>query len=311
MTTQNGYHEVICSHLYQNGYLKGMYADLIVRMQYQPLGQDTKKTAVDGIMFKLHRIIAIRSPFLQGLLQDQELNSEYQPTSQLTIVTHDKNLTPAGLGVAFGHLYASYSQHLLAQDMPLDERQNETRSTLLCSVLSAANLLQLHDLAQLTTEYIKQSMSRDTVIQYCGFLQESGHQQQELKDAVFTYLCRGVVLETLENVGLIWGCEDGKGFAALVKLFVELPFEWLKNVIESKYFEVPSDMERFSFAKAVIEQRKAVNGVAPVEENVLLTFGGKRQSGVTVVRKSKSVSQIALIPNGTNGERRIWKAGQV
>jgi predicted metalloprotease with PDZ domain len=70
MTTQNT-HDVICSHLYQNGYLKGLYADLIVRMQFQ----GKSKSSIDGIMFKLHRIIAIRSPFLQKLLSDQE--SEY------------------------------------------------------------------------------------------------------------------------------------------------------------------------------------------------------------------------------------------
>jgi predicted metalloprotease with PDZ domain len=69
-------HDVICSHLYQNGYLKGLYADLIVRMQFQNQSKQPVQSSIDGIMFKLHKIIAVRSPLLQKLLSDQE-NAEY------------------------------------------------------------------------------------------------------------------------------------------------------------------------------------------------------------------------------------------
>jgi predicted metalloprotease with PDZ domain len=69
---QQNSHDGICSHLYQNGYLKGLYADLIVRMQFQNQTKQAQQSSIDGIMFKLHRIIAVRSPLLQKLLADQD-----------------------------------------------------------------------------------------------------------------------------------------------------------------------------------------------------------------------------------------------
>lgn len=87
-----------------------------------------------GILFKLHRIIAIRSPYLAALIQDVEQSSNeyvyaivhltlkrYQSSITISIHSKDPYLTPRGLGVAFGHLYASYSAMLLDADSA-DER---------------------------------------------------------------------------------------------------------------------------------------------------------------------------------------------
>jgi hypothetical protein len=147
------------------------------------------------------------------------------------------------LGVAFGHLYASYSQLLLSDDNPEDR---ESRPQLLCSVWAAANLLQLGDLAALCTDYIKQNVNRSTVVPYCLAAQGTNYQSsQDVKDFLFTYLCKGVIMETIDQSGLLWGNMEGKAYKALVGIFAELPFDWIKSIIESQYFDAPTDMERY------------------------------------------------------------------
>ena len=79
--------------------------------------------------------------------------------------------------------------------------------------------------------------------------------------------------------------KDEEQYNTLVSLFAELPFEWLKKIIESQSFEVPSDMERwmndlssrFALAKQIIalrtEKKNLEKSRDKSEENVLLAFG--------------------------------------
>jgi hypothetical protein len=63
--------------------------------------------------------------------------------------------------------------------------------------------------------------------------------------AVFTYLCKAFLDDVLEKKGIIWGGNPGsKGYVFCVQTFAQLPFEWIKGVVESKYFDAPSEMER-------------------------------------------------------------------
>ncbi|KAI8819008.1 uncharacterized protein EV422DRAFT_487756, partial [Fimicolochytrium jonesii] len=309
-------HDVVCSHLYHTGYMQALYADLIVRLQLGgstgtvPNGDGASPT--DAVHFKLHRIIAIRSPYFASALAEMEANGEYAPVATLTIHQHDPNLTPEGLSIAFGHLYGLFSQSHLTDgsdhDLPPQQRSARLRS-----VLSAATLLQLDDLASLAGELIKSDISRTTVLDYCHFASHPdfgasyGKHSQDIREAVLVYLTRGVVRDVADQFGIVWGNRDGEGYKELVATFAELPFEWLKKVVESKGFEVPGDMERFNFAKEIValrqRRRQAGGGGNPRaggppagatvpnrllagEENVLLAFGSKDRSGVTIVRKA-------------------------
>ncbi|KNC99053.1 uncharacterized protein SPPG_06004 [Spizellomyces punctatus DAOM BR117] len=325
------YHDIICSHLYHNGYLQGLYADLIIRLQnvHPAVNGVSGGSPLDGILFKLHRIIAIRSPYLSSLLQDMEANGEYQPIVSLTLPTHDPNLTADGLSIAFGHLYASYPHSLLAST----DGAPGQRSALLRSVLCAANLLQLGDLANIAADQIKADITRGTVMDYCHFISQPeyggsyGNFAQEIREAVLNYLYKGVVRDVAEQFGPIWGNREGEAYRELVRTFAELPFEWLKKVVESKSFEVPGDMERFAFAKEIISLRQRNKAPSSTllagEENVLLAFGSKERTGVTIVRKAvrggvnapHHVNGVAGGVQGSRGvafggtERRVWKAG--
>jgi hypothetical protein len=57
----------------------------------------------------------------------------------------------------------------------------------------------------------------------------------------------------MNEYGLVWGNTEGKGYLSLVSKCAELPFDWLKSLIESKFFDVPSDMDRFLLFKLKID----------------------------------------------------------
>ncbi|KAJ3394899.1 hypothetical protein HDU84_005834 [Entophlyctis sp. JEL0112] len=303
-------------------------------------------------VFKLHKLFAVRSPVLAALIQDAELRSEsYNHPLDITIPAADPNITHEGLTIAFGHLYADYAHSILASAMshsasqPTGGTSNQQpsssatttpaqRATLLKGVFSAASLLHLTNLAAMAAEFIKQDISRDSLADYCAFVSTPPQIQQqqqmpapsawmlEIRDAVFSFLCNGIVREIAEKrrtteavpvaaVGgsgasvLLWSNRASDAYKDLVLAFAELPFEWLKRVVESSQFDVPSDRERFTFAKDVVALRARKSHIAngsghlslAGEENVLMSFGGSKVGGsnVTIVRKAlKSVSSLQL-----------------
>ncbi|KAJ3121278.1 hypothetical protein HK098_003817 [Nowakowskiella sp. JEL0407] len=320
------YHDVICTHLYNIGFVSGIYSDFTLRIQ--PTNSNSSNYIPEGTAFKLHRIIVSRSPYLSSLLSDAEMRGDgsfrYAVPLDLTIPVGDPNLTAEGLSIALGHLYASFSLNTLTQ---VTSPTPGHRSAFLRSVLAAANLLHLVDLAQLATNLIKSDISRNTVIDYCLFANQPewggnyAQFSQEIRDAVFGYLCRGVVRELSDKIGPVWSSREGESYKELVKLFAELPFEWLKKVAESKAFEVPSDMERYYFSKEIIQLRASTkNSQSPLvagEENVLISFGAHKTgaSGVTILRKATKTQQGNGMQStnsnysGFGGpERKVWKA---
>ncbi|KAJ3203040.1 hypothetical protein HDU82_006889 [Entophlyctis luteolus] len=309
-------------------------------------GSATSAAAIEAV-FKLHRLFAVRSPVLAALIQDAELRAEsFNHPLDVTIPASDPNITHEGLTIAFGHLYADYAHSILASAMSHTVLAQSTagsssthqssspptttpaqRATLLKGVLSAASLLHLTNLAAMAAEFIKQDISRESLADYCLFVSIPPQKQQQMpawmldiRDAVFAFLCNGIVREIAETrrtkesvpaaaVGgsgasvLLWSSKSSEAYKELVMVFAELPFEWLKRVVESAQFDVPSDRERFTFAKDVVALRARKSHIAngsghlslAGEENVLMSFGGSKVGGsnVTIVRKAlKSVSSL-------------------
>ncbi|GAA5848118.1 hypothetical protein JCM8547_004416 [Rhodosporidiobolus lusitaniae] len=85
----------------------------------------------------------------------------------------------------------------------------------------------------------------------------------------------------------------------LIEILKRLPFGVFKQVVEDPAFAAPSDMDRFAFAKKVIQARKQValsggagagGGAGEFEETVVLQFGqpgGDGQCAVNVLRKQR------------------------
>ena len=247
MTKSLSHHDMICSSLYQFGFLKGHFSDFELLIS-------SKDPKIDNLTFKLHKIIVLKSKTILDLF-DQfgfslvessgfdgiSVASNGQKnganmTSKASLVVNDPLVTHSGLGIALGHLYADYSYTLIKEANP--------KVDILCSTLAASNLLQLPDLLMATANEIKKAVGLETVLDFCNLLKDTDYSvSQDLKDYLFTWLCK-VTNVIIENVGLIWGNNEGKGYMLLLSMFTKLPFEWLKSVIESEYFIVPSDMER-------------------------------------------------------------------
>lgn len=238
--------------------------------------------------------------------------------ASLNLSLSDAHITPEGLGIAIGHLYASYSASILKNSAGTPAQ----RAALLISVLSSASLLRLADLAHMTTQLIKADISLATVALYTAFVshpdKDYGASSVEIRDTIFEFLCQGL----LKGMARPWD-KEGEEYQVLVQIFSGLPYEWLKKVVESKTFEVPSDMERyafvlltsqrFTFAKKVISVRSASKPKSAHfagEENVLLSFGASKSgaSGVTIVRKASRPAMVNGSGHANGYERKIWKA---
>jgi hypothetical protein len=191
----------------------------------------------------------------------------------ITLPVVDPNLTFEGLSIAFGHLYRSFAESTLGNEGSSDELSSRYRATLAAVTMLNARMgkmnfgqplnnmsmkqafhLHLSDLATHTVNLIKLNISQATVHDYCIFLSQSEYApwSQEIRDAVFSYLAKGAVQEAFEKTHVatpmtspVWPAKDSGPHAKLVRVFANLPFDWLKKVVESKSFEVPSDMERF------------------------------------------------------------------
>ncbi|KAJ3338585.1 hypothetical protein HDU93_009362 [Gonapodya sp. JEL0774] len=315
----------------------GHFSDLVLRFQGPQVSQDTA--------FRLHRIVVAQSPYIAQVLSQ----NQYEP-APLDIVAQvvDPHITQEGLHLALAHLYGSYSLPLLAAPHP-DTRR---RSALLRSALASACLLHLPDLASHAAELCKSDIHRDSVTDYCAFVTSDaargyGPWARELRDSVTQYLCRDAAKEAKERVGSSLGVWEegtqGEAYRELVGVFAELPFDWLKRIVESRAFDCPLDMDRwaivgqndattslthhrirfsatghcllvsprrFNFAKEVVTARVRLHRARPNEENVLLAFGGKAQgqANVAIVRRVKTAPTVQGQANG-NAERKVWKAG--
>ncbi|KAJ3074227.1 hypothetical protein HDU98_011795 [Podochytrium sp. JEL0797] len=329
-------HDVVASHLFHVGFQQGAYSDLVVRLQLAGDGQDA--------VFKLHKLLAVRSPCLAALVQEAEMHGEgFGTPLDLTLAVADPAVTADGLSIALGSLYADYAPSILASSLQNPATTPAQRAKLLTGVLGAACLLLLPQLASLAAELVKQDINNDSLPLYCAFVTEQTEffKQQakdqhlaaqpdaasasapspttpnpnsqwilEIRDAIFAFLCKGIVRDICDRRAcLIWGNKGSDAYKELVQIFSELPYEWLKKVVEGQDFEVPNDMERFAFAKEVValralNQRTNKTNLVTGEENVLLSFGGGKAgaSGVTLVRKAP---KLVMTPQQVQQQQQI------
>ncbi|KAJ9108890.1 hypothetical protein QFC21_000211 [Naganishia friedmannii] len=113
-----------------------------------------------------------------------------------------------------------------------------------------------------------------------------------LKQDIYTFLVSQLPAELARSEQHTKLTEDPK----FMRVFVQLPFDLFKACIEDSRLDLGSDMARFAFAKAAIQQRKKkaapknaqgqLDGTS-VLENVVLRIGGGSGSKVHITRKSK------------------------
>ncbi|ORX55231.1 hypothetical protein BCR36DRAFT_321101 [Piromyces finnis] len=291
------YHDIIYDHLFQC-FTHSIYTDLKLRFQGSNIQEAT---------FFLHKIICIRSPFLAQLISENEarqINLRIQ-NPEIVVPINDVNITAKGLSIALGHLYSSYAHHHLlnAENCSISEH-----SKLLRSVLASSHFLHLPDLCNIATRLICLDINKNTVINYCHFVNQPNfitcydEFSKTIYDCVYNCLCKNVIKELSElNRQDIWQDREGQGYKQLIEVFSELPFEWMKKVVESKEFITPGEIDRYYFAKELISLRAHKQSPVVIgEENVVLAFGISKNSNISIVRKSPKY------PTGSQ-ERKVLK----
>ena len=274
----NQRHAEISAHIYHTGFQLGQYADVSLH--------------VHNRQYRLHALILSRSPYLAHLLATSQNNVIY------IRLEDEPHITEEAIAVALGYLYSPYQVGLVN---PSNAR----------SVVAAACLLGgMPELADIAFECCRASISASTIVDWVNFVESMPPPYPP--DATPTYpqgqtsvfgpylaqfreLVYGYLIVTLPNVLQAFApVEDGNGWDELLGIYSQLPFDTLKQAIESTAFPASSDQVRFRFAKAVIAQRK--QAAAGTEESVVLAFGGSASgSAVHITRKSK--------------KKQLWKVG--
>ncbi|KEP55582.1 BTB/POZ domain protein [Rhizoctonia solani 123E] len=276
----NQRHAEISAHIYHTGFQLGQYADVSLH--------------VHNRQYRLHALILSRSPYLAHLLATSQNNVIY------IRLDDEPHITEEAIAVALGYLYSPYQVGLVN---PSNAR----------SVVAAASLLGgMPELADLAFECCRASISANTIVDWVNFVESMppppasdatptnypqgqtsvfGPYLTQFRDLVY-----GCLIVTLPNVLHAFTVpEDGNGWDELLAIYTPLPFDTLKQALESPAFPAGTDQVRFRFAKAVVAQRKQANPTG-AEETVVLAFGGSQSgSAVHITRKSK--------------KKQLWKVG--
>jgi hypothetical protein len=244
-------------------YLSGQYSDyhLITTGAFQTL-------------YKLHKIIISKSPLLLNLIKEEVTKLDIK----------DSNISPKGFQFCLQSLY-SY-QIPTEQDIHF-----------LLSIIGSSSLLGLKELENLGVDLLKQQVSFRNVVEVVLMLELKEYAcVGDLRDYLFTFFCSRLVDEILLEYGLVFHSSDTDGLQVLVEMVSLLPFGWVKALVESEHFQIPTDRQRylfltrFNFAKLVLEKRKQLGCE---RENVMVAFGGSK-NGVAYVRAKKSVGHSAF-----------------
>ncbi|BGP37815.1 Suppressor protein stp22 of temperature-sensitive alpha-factor receptor and arginine permease [Rhodotorula kratochvilovae] len=280
-------------------------------------------------IFSLHGLMASRAPLLRPLL----LAAFAIPARPALVFlpVSDPHITPSSLALVLASLYSpTVLSHLSPTTAP--------------SVLATASFLGLERLAALALEICEASVaaarSAEDVLAWVAYVERdagagSGATSPSRSSSPLgagkangllplpsagaeTYAARlrALLMERVVRLPGETGAFDpataAQAQAALIDVLKRLPFEMFKAVVEDARFTVPTDMDRFNFAKKVVAARKqlaaaiphsagAGAGVADFEETVVLQFGGgagTAASAVSVLRKARrpQLSRGLVIP---------------
>ncbi|ELU44629.1 hypothetical protein AG1IA_01337 [Rhizoctonia solani AG-1 IA] len=281
-------HAEISAHIYHTGFQLGQYADVSL-------------VSCSGRKSRISSDTGVGS---SSLRRRRTTSSTFRWRANLTSPKRQVDKIQGAIAVALGYLYSPYQVGLVN---PSNAR----------SVVAAACLLGgMPELADLAFECCRASISASTIVDWVKFVESIplpptpaptsdatptnypqgqtsvfGPYLTQFRDLVYGYL-----IVTLPNVLHAFAApEEGNGWDELLGIYTQLPFDTLKQAIESPAFPAGTDQVRFRFAKAVVAQRKQANP-SGVEETVVLAFGGSQSgSAVHITRKSK--------------KKQLWKVG--
>ncbi|CAG8527976.1 7171_t:CDS:2 [Paraglomus occultum] len=175
--------------------------------------------------YHLHRIILYQNSYFSSLLEGPWKESG---AKIIELKFDDENITPEAFKIALSRLYGR-----------LDETISPSQ---VLSLLATASFLDLQDLCEMCVEVILRDIKDNTVVHYLIFATSHfyGTHSEKITEACFTFLCR-----------------EGYDNPKLEQAFLDLPAEWMKRVIESDAFWVPTEYDRYIFARNIVQKRRA------------------------------------------------------
>ncbi|CAG8445778.1 14596_t:CDS:2 [Ambispora leptoticha] len=179
-----------------------------------------------GKDYHLHRIILFQNTYFSVLMEGPWKENG---ANAIELRFDDENITRDAFEIALGRLYGRLDDVILPSQV--------------LNLLATASFLDLQDICETCVEVILRDIKEDTVVHYLTFATSHfyGTHSEKITESCFTYLCR----EGFDNL-------------RLRSAFLSLPAEWLKRVLESDAFWVPSEYERYLFAREVISNRRKI-----------------------------------------------------
>ncbi|CAG8468476.1 12463_t:CDS:1 [Ambispora gerdemannii] len=271
------YHDFICIHMYNYGFIGGHYSDVSLQVNHTNFNQ----------LYHLHAINIARSP----IIRDALINF---PSKEMTLNLDDENITQEGLGICFAHMYASCFHWINPNNVK--------------SVFVAAYHLELADICAWAVEIMKKDVSTTTVIPYIKFFdQHYKEYSKRIEDFCYAFLIRklprllksfntnpnnGNHLHEGQNICKLKagsGFCHNRGYHGLLNIYTQLPFAWMKRILESKYLEVSSNI-RYKFAKDLIAKRHELN-LSNNPECVYMSFGTTHHQNITIAEKPRDLQK--------------------
>ncbi|GAA5925793.1 hypothetical protein JCM1841_006318 [Sporobolomyces salmonicolor] len=318
----SSYHAELANHLLR-GYTEALFADFTLHTSYADHTQGS---------FSLHAVVVSRSPVLRALLQPAFAAS---PRPSLLLPFADPSITPQALGLVLASLYNPSVLSLLTP-----ENAPEVLAT-----AAFLGLDYLAALAYESCESsLRKATDPEEIDAWVRFIERekgpagaypagssgsnsplvlpgspalssdfppSANGKTDSASTPYEAKLRIGLLDRIvrlpAEMGAFVPATAAQNQPRLVDVLKRLPFELFKAAVEDSRFSVPSDMDRFNFAKRVVAARKQLAlstaslastqpGLPAVPEPdfsevVVLGFGsgagGPGASAVNVLRKAR------------------------
>ncbi|CAG8496844.1 14696_t:CDS:2 [Ambispora leptoticha] len=270
------YNDLICIHMYNHGFIGGLYSDVSLQVNHPKFHQ----------FYRLHAINLARSPMIRNLLTNSA-------SKEISLNLNDTNITSEGLGICFAHMYAS-SLHWIN---PINVE----------SVFAAAYNLGLADICTVAVEIMKNDISINTVDSYMKFFQHYKEYAKPIEDLCYVFLIRKLPkllqsfkpnpnndnhLDDGQNVCILksgTGYCHNHGYHELLNIYAKLSFAWIKRILESKNLDVTTNI-RYKLAKDLIWKRKELK-ITTNNEFVYMSFGTSHHQNITIVEKTREIQK--------------------
>ncbi|GAA5856445.1 hypothetical protein JCM5353_000236 [Sporobolomyces roseus] len=309
------YYAELSNHLLK-GYTEAIFSDCSVHVNYADQSQGSSS-------FALHAVVVSRSPLLRSLLRPAFATSPH-PTLYLSIP--DPSITSSSFSLALASLYSPlvlthlspqncFSILSTAQYLGLDRLARQSFEACLSAIQELNSVEDVQDWVRYLDQRDPSSSNSQSASTSPLIPSSPVHQNGATSPAPNTFeaILRQTLLTRLTSLSAEFGAFNPsmavQGQARLIEVLKRLSFDWFKGTVEDKRFLVPSEMDRFNFAKRVVAARKqyfqslASQSSDPslppqameFDEAVVLGFGSGGQSAVNVLRKARK-------PN-------LWKIG--